>query len=177
MAPGKFLFKLGLDYKPNQTFSLLISPLTSKLVFVLDTMKISKANFGISPGKNFYWQPGINTDITLRTNITPSLTFESKYKMFLNYLTPFREIDLNWENTLTMQITDYISMQMMTHSIYDSKILFDKLDKNGDPLLDASGKKIMEPRLQFKEFVTIGFSYMINRRVLRAREINRSAYR
>lgn len=172
MAPGKFLFKLGLDFKPNPTFSLLISPLTSKLVFVSDTMKINKANFGILPGKNYYWQPGLNTDITLKKNITPSVSFESKYKMFLNYLNPFREIDLNWENTLNMQLTDFISMQVMAHSIYDSKILFDKLDKKGDPVLDAYGKKIMEPKLQFQEFVTIGFSYKINRRVVRARVIN-----
>ena len=172
MAPAKFLFKLGLDYKPNKTFSLLISPLTSKLVFIQDTLKVNKLNYGIQPGKKSIWQPGINTDLIYKKNITSTILFETKYKMFLNYLKPFRDIDLNWENTLTVQLNDYISMQVMTHSIYDSKILFDKVDKNGNPVLDANGKKIMEPKWQFKEFLTVGFSYRINRRVIRAREVS-----
>lgn len=172
LGPGKLLFKLGLDYKPDKSFSLLISPLTSKLVFVNDTFKVNKANYGILPGRKSFWQPGLNIDLTFKKNITPSVGFESKYKMFLNYLKPFREIDLNWENTLNMQLTDHINMQVMAHSIYDSKVLFDKLDKDGKPVLDSQGKKIMKPKLQFKEFVTIGFSYRINRRVLRAKEIN-----
>ncbi len=172
MAPAKFLFKLGLDYKPNKTFSLLISPLTSKLVFIQDTLKVNKLNYGIHPGKKSIWQPGINTDLIYKKNITSTILFETKYKMFLNYLKPFRDIDLNWENTLTVQLNDYISMQVMTHSIYDSKILFDKVDKNGNPVLDANGKKIMEPKWQFKEFLTVGFSYRINRRVIRAREVS-----
>ncbi len=171
MAPAKFLFKLGLDYKPSKTFSLLISPLTSKLVFVQDTLKVNKLNYGIQPGKKSIWQPGINTDINYKKNITSTILFETKYKMFLNYLKPFRDIDLNWENTLTVQLNDYISMQVMAHSIYDSKILFDKTDKDGNPVLDSNGKKIMEPKMQFKEFLTVGFSYRINRRVIRAREV------
>ena len=64
LAPGRFMFKIGLDYKPSKNFSLLISPLTSKLVFVQDTLKIDKANFKINPGKRSYWEPGLNTDLT-----------------------------------------------------------------------------------------------------------------
>ena len=70
-----------------------------------------------------------------------------------------------------MQVNSYINVQVMAHSIYDSKVLFDRLDKDGKPVLDASGAKIKEPKLQFKEFITIGFTYKINHRVVRAREI------
>jgi hypothetical protein len=59
----------------------------------------------------------------------------------------------------------------MIHTIYDRKVLFDRMDKEGNPVLDQNGQKIREPKLQLREFVTIGFSYKINRRVVRAREI------
>ncbi len=172
LAPGKFLFKIGLDYKPSKSFSLFISPLTSKLVFVKDTLKINKANYKIGPGKSSYWEPGLNTDLLFKKNLTPEITLETKYKMFINYLKPFRDLDINWETTLQAKLSRYISMQVMAHAIYDSKVLFDKLDQNGKPVLDAAGKTIKEPRLQFREFFTIGFIYWVNKKVVRAREVN-----
>jgi len=171
LAPARFMFKIGLDYKPNKNLSLLISPLTSKLVFVGDTLKVDKINFGIDPGKTYYWQPGLNTDFSLKKSLSPEISFETKYKMFINYLAPFTEFDMNWENNLNIKLTNYITMQVMTNAIYDSKVLFDKLDKEGNPVLDSQGKKIREPKLQFKEFFTIGFTYMINHRMVRAREV------
>ncbi len=171
LAPGRFLFKIGMDYKPNKNLSLFISPLTSKSVFVNDTLKFDKSAFGIKPGRSSYWEPGLNTDLKFRKDLLPNITYETKFRMFVNYLAPFSQLDLDWENLLNMQLTDHISVNLLAHSIYDSKVLFDKLDKEGNPLLDSKGNKIRGPKLQFKEFVTVGFSYKINRRVLRAREI------
>ena len=171
LAPGRFLFKIGMDYKPNKNFSLFISPLTSKTVFVRDTLKFDKSSFGIKAGKMAYWEPGLTTDLKFTKSFTPGISFETKYRMFVNYMHPFNQFDIEWENSLNMQLTDHIRATVMFHSIYDSKILFDKLDAEGNPRVDTNGNKIRGPQLQFKEFVSIGFSYRINRRVLRAREI------
>ncbi|NLX28341.1 MAG: DUF3078 domain-containing protein [Bacteroidales bacterium] len=171
LAPGRFLFKIGMDYKPNKNLSLFISPITSKTVFVRDTLEYDKSSFGIKPGKKAYWEPGLNTDLKFTKNFTQGISFETKYRMFVNYMHPFNQFDIEWENTLNMQLTDHIRATVMIHTIYDSKILFDRLDKEGQPVLDPGGNKIREPRMQFKEFVSIGFSYKINRRVVRAREI------
>ena len=169
MAPGKLMCKIGLDYKPNPNFSLLISPLTSKLVVVNDTLKVNKANYGIKPGKKFLWEPGLNTDLLFKKNFSSVIGIETKYKMFINYLAPFDEFDVEWENTLNVQITSFIKMQVMARSIYDTNVLFAKLDKNGNT--------VMKPRLQFKEFFTIGFTYGFNKQMVKAREVKGSASR
>ena len=39
-------------------------------------------------------------------------------------------------------------------------------------LVIIPGKKIKEPRLQFREFFSIGFIYWVNKKVVRAREVN-----
>ncbi len=171
LAPGRFLFKIGMDYKPSKNFSLFISPITSKTVFVTDTLEYDKSSFGIKPGRKAYWEPGLNTDLRYTKTLLSNITFETKYRMFVNYLHPFNQFDIEWENTLNMQLTDHIRASVLIHTIYDSKILFDRVDKSGQPVLDPGGNKIREPKLQFKEFVSIGFSYQINRRVVRAREI------
>ncbi len=163
MSPARTFFKLGLDYKPNKNFSLFLSPLTAKNVFVKDTVKINPVNFGIEKGKRGEWEPGLNADLFYRKSLTPDLTWTTKYKMFINYIHPLGNLDFNWENLFVMKLTDHINMQMLVHLIYDEKILFPVLDENGK----ATGEK--EPKLQVREFITVGFSYKINRQVTRTR--------
>lgn len=165
MAPARTFFKLGLDYKPNNNFSLLLSPLTAKNVFVRDTVKIDQTKYGIAADKRSYWEPGLNTDIFWRKNLTPQITYETKYKMFINYLQPFGNLDFNWENNLIMQLTDHINMRMLVHFIYDEKVLFPVEDANGQPM-DP------KPKIQIKEFITVGFTYKINKQVTRTRRKN-----
>ena len=171
LAPGRFMAKVGLDYKPHKDFSLFISPITSKTVFVTDTAKIDQTAYGIEKVKKSHWEPGFSTDIRFKKDFVRDVTYETKFRMFVNYLEPTDRFEMEWENLLTMQLTQHIALRANVHTIYDTKILFDKLDKEGNPVLDTDGKKIREPKLQLREFVTIGFSYKINRRVLRAREV------
>jgi hypothetical protein len=165
MSPARTYFKLGLDYKPNNNFSLFLSPLTAKNVFVRDTLKIDQTKFGVDEGERSMWEPGLNTDIFYRKNITTDITWETKYKMFINYKQPFGNLDFNWENLLVMRLTDHINMRMMVHLIYDEKVLFKAYDANGLEI----GEK---PKLQIKEFITVGFSYRINKQVTRTRRNN-----
>lgn len=164
MAPGKLFFKLGLEYKPNKEFSLLLSPLTLKNVYVRDTVMIDQTKFGVDADRKSFWEPGLNADIKFKKNITPDISFETKYKMFINYKQPFRKFDINWENLLKMRLTDYINMQLMVHFIYDDNVLF--------PVYDSNDVKIgEEPKLQVKELITVGFAYKINRNVTRTKRI------
>jgi hypothetical protein len=159
MAPARTYFKVGLDYKPNKNFSLFLSPLTAKNVFVRDTVKIDQTKFSVPADKRGFWEPGLNADITFKKEITPDIKYETKYKMFMNYKAPFSKFDINWENLLVMQLNDHVNMRMMIHMIYDDDVKF--------PIENSAGETVYEPRLQLKQFFTIGFSYKINRRVTR----------
>ncbi len=165
MAPARTFFKLGLDYKPNNNFSLFLSPLTAKNVFVKDTMKIDQTKFGIERGKRSFWEPGLNADVSFKKALTPEITYETKYKMFINYKEPFGNLDINWENLLVARLTDRINMRMLVHLIYDEDILFPEYDANDVQI----GEK---PKLQVKEFITVGFSYRINKQVTRTRRMD-----
>jgi len=164
MAPAKTFFKVGLDYKPNKDFSLLLSPLTLKNMYVRDTVLIDQTNFGIPADKNSSWVPGLNADVGYKRSVTDDISYETKYKMFINYKEPFSKLDIDWENLMIMRLTDNINMRMMVHLIYDSNILF--------PVYDPTEVKVGEkPKLQIKQLMTVGFSYSINRKVMRTRRI------
>lgn len=164
MAPSRMFFKVGMEYKPNKDFSLLLSPFTVKNVYVRDTVLIDQTKFGIDADKKSFWEPGLNADLFLRKSITKDITYETKYKMFINYKEPFQKFDINWENTFVMKLSEYINMRLLVHLIYDDDVLF--------PVYDQNEVKIGEkPKLQVKEFFSIGFAYKINHKVQHSKRI------
>ncbi|HAH24345.1 MAG TPA: hypothetical protein DCL77_11425 [Prolixibacteraceae bacterium] len=165
LSPAKTLIKVGLDYKPNKNFSLFLSPLTSKTVYVRDTAHIDQTRYGISPNRQTLWEPGLNTDVRYKIDITPQISYETKYKMFINYQNPFKKLDITWENLVVAQLTNRISMNFMIYFLYDDNVTF----PTGK--FDLENKEIYKPKLQTKELMTIGFSYKINKHIFKRRKI------
>jgi len=167
LSPTKTMFKLGLDYKPNKRFSLFLSPFTLKMVYVRDTARIDQTTYGISRHSKSFWEPGLNAEIKYRIEFTPQMSYETKYKMFMNYKDPFKKLDVDWENTFVAQLNDRINMTFMLNLLYDDNITF----PTGK--LDSKGVQIFRPKLQTQELMTVGFSYKINRHVYKRRKIGK----
>jgi len=164
LAPSKTYIKLGLEYKPNKNFSMLLSPFTMKNVYVRDTVLIDQTKFGVAPSRKSFWESGLNADLRFKTNITDDISYQTKYKMFINYKEPFRKYDVNWENLFIMRLNDYFNIRLLVHFIYDDDVLF--------PIYNDNDVQIgEEPKLQIKELMTIGFAYKINRKVTRSKRI------
>jgi len=165
MSPATTFFKLGFDYKPNKNFSLFLSPITAKNVFVRDTALIDQTKYGVSAHSRSFWEPGFNADLRYKIDFNPRISYETKYKMFLNYQQPFKKVDINWENTIVAQLTNRISMTFMLYMLYDSNVTF----PTGK--FEANGTEIFKPKWQTKELTTVGFSYKINKHVYQRRKI------
>lgn len=164
MAPSRMYFKVGFEYKPNKEFSLLLSPFTLKNVFVRDTSLIDQTKFGVDANKKSFWEPGLNADLYMKRAITKDITYETKYKMFLNYKAPFQKFDINWENTFVMKLNNYVNMRFLVHLIYDDDVLFPVYDDNDVQI----GEKT---KLQIKEFFSIGFTYTIKHNVMHSKRL------
>ncbi len=164
MAPVRTFFKLGMVYKPKNNFSLMLSPLTLKNVYVRDTSLVNQTNFGIAKDRKSFWNPGANADLNWRYKISDNIIYSTRYKMFINYKKPFKKFDIDWENLVEVPLTDFINLRFQLHFIYDDDVLF--------PVYDDNNVKISEkPKLQTKEFLFVGFTYRINHKVLRASRI------
>ncbi len=164
LAPSRTFFKVGMEYKPNKDFSLLLSPLTVKNVFVRDTSLIDQTRFGIEQNRKSFWEPGMNADIYFKKNFSEDFSYETKYKMFLNYKEPFEKQDISWENTVNFKLNEFVTMRFLLHLIYDDDVKFAVYDENNVKI----GEKT---KLQVKEYFSIGFQYKINRKVMHSKRL------
>lgn len=165
LAPAKTYFKLGMDYKPKDDLSVFVSPLSLKNVFVRDTSLIDQTDFGVDEGRKAFWEPGLNAEINFKTNLTPTITYDTDYTMFINYKDPFRKFDIDWENTFKMKLNNYITMQFMLHFVYDDDVTFSVYDSDGNEIGE-------ETKWQIKEYFSLGFSYTISRDIKRTHRIH-----
>ena len=165
MAPGYLLGAIGMDYKPNEFFSVFIAPVSAKLTFVnyqplanagafgVEPAKLDTNGNVITPGENFRLELGGYLRTQLQRELTKNVLLNSRLDLFSNYLDEPGNIDVNWNNVLALKVNDYISATLSTELIYDDDVRI-PVDDNDDGIPDRAG-----PRVQFKEVLAIGLNY------------------
>jgi len=165
LAPGYLLGAIGMDYKPNDAFTLFVSPLTTKLTIVNDELLANAGAFGVkaatyddfgnllTTGEKFRAEYGGYLRALFNKDIMKNIKLQTKLELFSNYAEDPDHIDVNAELILAMKVNDYISATVSTQLIYDHDVDI-SVDENNDGIIDAVG-----PRTQFKEVLGIGFTY------------------
>ncbi len=170
LAPAYFLGSLGVDYKPNNYFSLFAAPLTLKTTIVNDQTLADAGAYGVDKaiydeagmllthGKLFRNEIGgyvrvIYSRNNFKAEWLKNVAFTTKIDFFSNYIEKPENIDVSWETLLAFKVNKYLSVNINTHLIYDDDINI-AVDTNNDGIMDRSG-----PRVQFKEILGVGFAY------------------
>jgi Protein of unknown function (DUF3078) len=148
LAPAYILLALGMDYKPNDNFSLFISPITSRWVLVNNDSLSAQGAFGVEPGKKSKNEIGAYVSANYKADISPNATFKSRLDLFSNYRSNPQNIDLFMTNILAVKVWKFISVNISVDVIYDDDTK--SIDKDGN----EAG-----PKVQLKELMGIGFSY------------------
>ena len=124
MAPGYLTESLGVEYKPDNTFSLRIGTGTARQTFILDDRLIPRngeTRFGVESDKRFRNDLAFQITANLDRNIGPNLNIKSRYNMFANYnelSDPSHRLDA----TLTASITRLINVTLSGILLYDSRL-------------------------------------------------------
>ena len=165
LAPGYLSLGLGMEWEPNDYFSLNFAPLTGRLTIVLDTALA--ARFGFEPeldpydeNEHVYHQTrfefGARAVARFQYPIFNNVDFSSKLELFSNYLKDPHHVDVDWQNLLVMKVNSWLNCNIGTHLIYDYDIPFYDLNPaTGDYELDPNSK------IQFKEVLSIGLLFKL----------------
>ena len=94
-----------------------------------------------------------------KTEIWENISFQTNLDMFSNYSENPQNIDVNWDNLLSLKINDFLSTTITTSLIYDDDIRIVDKDDAGDPILNEFGEETSGPRTQFKYVLALGVQY------------------
>lgn len=160
LAPGYITLGLGMEWVPNKNFSINFSPVTGRITIVNDQDLADAGAFGVekatydantgaklSDGKTSRFEFGTKATAKLNIELAPNVQFTSKLELFSDYLDNPQNIDLDWQNLITMKVNSWLNANISAHMIYDDNINI--TDKDGNT----------GPRLQLKEVFSLGLSY------------------
>jgi len=174
MAPGYLLGALGMDYKPNENLTVFISPVTAKLTVVSIQSLADRGDYGVEAaeyagdnpdstklkdGKNTRLEVGGYLRMMYKKDIMENVSFQTNIDLFSNYSEEPQNIDVNWDNVLSMKINKFLTSTITTSLIYDHDIKIQETKSDGTPKLDAEGNPEIGPRTQFKYVIAVGFQY------------------
>ena len=147
LSPAYMNLSLGMDFKPNKNFTMLIAPVTGKMTMVMDDVLSAKGVFGVPAGENIRSEFGGYIKIAYGAEIFKNVTLLTKLDLFSNYIENPQYVDINFDFMLNFKVNEFISASFVSQIIYDYDIKFD----------DGAGGT--EEKIQFKELFGLGLTY------------------
>ncbi|MDD2634236.1 MAG: DUF3078 domain-containing protein [Bacteroidales bacterium] len=152
LAPGYINISIGMDYKPNDNFTLFMSPLSGKITLVNDTLLSNIGSYGVSPGEIVRYEFGGFVKAQFKANLADNITYTTRLELFSNYLENPQNVDVNWENTFNFKFNSYFSANIHFTMLYDDDTKIAIYNDN-DELVGRGA------RLQMKQLFGLGITY------------------
>ncbi|MBP3419022.1 MAG: DUF3078 domain-containing protein [Marinifilaceae bacterium] len=143
MSPTYIVPSLGMNYKPNNRVSLLVSPIAGKLTYLRDNVKVPPKNYGVPEDKHVKSSVGMSINyIHSSKTLWNIMNVKSEFESFLYYNMKDYKVPLyaNWKLTLKFNINYFINTTLYMETMYN----------------ESSSTKV-----QFKENLGIGVSFRL----------------
>lgn len=167
MSPGYVQTLVGLDFKPVDYFSVTFAPVAGKITIVNRQYLANEGAFGvekavrdtagrlITPGKRTRYEFGGRIIVKFKKDITKNISLDSYLDLFSNYIHNPQNIDVMFNNMLTIKINKYFTASLISQMLYDDDVII-KRDWDKDGKYDKP-QDIFGPRLQALTTLAIGF--------------------
>lgn len=163
LAPAYISLGLGMEWAPNEHFSINFAPITGRLTIVNDDRLASIGAYGVNEldandttvhakGDKVKFEFGARLAAKMKYTIIQNVDYESKLELFSNYLNHPERIDVDWQNLFVMKVNSWLNCNFGTHLIYDYDIPFYD---------EVTGNKIEGSKVQFKEVLSVGLMFKL----------------
>jgi len=148
LAPAYSNISIGMEYRPNDHFSVYFSPLAAKFTIVNDDSLSNAGAFGVDPGDKFRAELGAYLKLKAQKQLMENVNLVSDASFFTAYDDSFGDVDVEWNVLINMKINKYMNANLSTTLKYDNDTKY----VNRDGVQKGA-------RVQFKEILGVGIGY------------------
>ena len=152
MSPGYLNLSLGMNYKPNDNFSIYLSPVSTKMTIVMDDSLSNAGAFGVDPGQKLRAEYGAKVELLAKKeNIIKNVGVSTRLGLFSNLTYKPQNVDINWDFNVIFKVNDWLAATFTLNMIFDDDIKY--IEPDGT----VSGA-----RIQLKQLFGFGLNYKIH---------------
>ena len=139
-SPLRFNAAVGIDYKPVKNLSISVSPLSYKVIYVMDTARVTVTEYGLEKGQQVQHNIGSSMRVEYTWKPVREVALETKFYLYTNYY----HVELDLEVNCDFIINRFMSARLMLHPRYDTSVIM-----AGDT----------HAKIQFRELLSVGFAH------------------
>ncbi len=139
-SPFRFNAAFGIDYKPVKGLSISVSPVSYKVIHIMDTIRVNPKDFGLDEHQRTQHNIGSSMRVEYVWKPVREVNIESKFYLYTNY----QSVEVDLEVNCDFIINRFLSARLMLHPRYDSTVIME-----GDT----------KAKMQFRELLSIGFNH------------------
>ena len=139
-SPFRFNAALGIDWKPVNGLSVSVSPLSYKVIHIMDTARVEVKDYGLDPGQKTLHTIGSSVRVEYVWKPVREVSLETRFYFYTNY----HHVEIDLEANCDFIINRFLSARLMLHPRYDSSVIME-----GD----------RRAKIQFRELLSLGFAH------------------
>jgi len=144
-APAYLTIAPGFEWAQNDDFSIFLSPISARWVYVKSDEDSLGPRYGLDPGETSKFEAGAFVSVNFRKEVAKNIGIKSRLDLYSNYLKNPQNVDFFWTNVIAMKLNKWLALTYNFDLIYDDDVR----------LFGPSGDA---PRTQIKSVLSIGFS-------------------
>ena len=108
-----------MDFKPNDHFSVFISPLTARWTIVKNDSLAAKGLYGVKPGEHHLFEFGAFLSANYLRDINKIVSYKGRLDLFSNYRHNPQNVDIFFSNMFAAKLSKWFSASWNLDLIYD----------------------------------------------------------
>lgn len=145
LAPSYTDLSIGIDWKPNDIFSIYLSPVAGRITTA--TFHQLREKYGVAPDKTYKAEVGLTFKAGVVYDKVKNLKILSTLTLFTPYTKKFGNFNVDWDFLISYQFLKVLNVSLSTSLKYYDEVMIELKD----------GRK--GPRVQFKEVLSLGIGY------------------
>lgn len=156
VSPSYTDLSIGVNFMPDEIFSVFVSPVAGRFTYCKDS--VLRANYGVDPDKRGKAAIGLSLKAGINYTRIKNLKIITSVSLFTPYSTkekvksgaqPFGNFDVDWDFAISYQFLKAFNVSLMTSLKYYDKVL----------ITDPKDATHLRPAVQFKEVLGVGIGY------------------
>ena len=149
LSPSYSDLSIGIDWKPNEIFTVYLSPVAGRITTAADSLLRKK--YGVELDKSIKTELGATFKAGVNFARIKNFKVISVLTLFTPYNKHFGKIDVDWDLAVSYQFLKVLNVTLGTSLKYYDAVSIMWTDK--DEVVHNS------PRVQFREIIGLGIGY------------------